>query len=346
MENNLLKTDYSYEGVTNINENIGECDKSREPHISENMSREFETIDLPFFGCDFDTVYPTIQALLPKEKVSFEEFGDSIAIMCEIICASICHKINWDYLRSRIYDKTLNNPEWLLPYNLEIISENEVYELLCTYEKKERIRADERSTILRHIGIWSKQYLLIRDIFMSNGKLLDYTDIHQNLLKCDVFSSDPQEKKLQLLIQKVSFIKGYEALSSYYQPAIDYHLIRSYLRRGLIICKTKKAWDYINNVEANRTERTVAAIRMHCSNMIKAISEYTHLDISTINLIEWHIGRSVCMQEKADCKLENKSSSWLKFEFEVCPFYHTCTARRYNQNFLNITEPNYNGTSY
>lgn len=37
---------------------------------------------------------------------------------------------------------------------------------------------------------------------------------------------------------------------------------------------------------------------MHCSNMINAISLYTHLDISTINLIEWHIGRSVCMQEK------------------------------------------------
>lgn len=93
------------------------------------------------------------------------------------------------------------------------------------------------------------------------------------------------KRKTTTFDSKVSFINGFEALSSYYHPAIDYHLIRSYLRRGIIICKTKKAWDYINNVEANRTERTVAAIRMHCSNMINAISLYTHLDISTINLI-------------------------------------------------------------
>lgn len=330
--------------------NPDQSDKSsettNEPQISENLTREFETLDLPFLGCDFDTVYPSIQSLLPKESITFDGFGDSVAIMCEIICASICHKINWDYLRTRVYDKTLKNSEWLLPDNLKTISEDDVYELLCTYGKKERIRADERAKILRQIGSWSKHYLQIKDVFMDNDRLLDYVDVHSNLFKCDVFSSDPQEKKLQLLIQKVSFLNGFEALSSYYHPAIDYHLIRSYLRRGLIICKTKKAWDYINNSDANRTERTVAAIRMHCSNMINAISLYTHLDNSTINLIEWHIGRSVCMQEKADCKLETKSSDWLKPKFEVCPFYYTCTARCYNQNYINISEPNYNGTSY
>lgn len=344
MENSLLKPNQSDIGLDKIQKDMS--DIINDPQVSENMTREFDTVDLPFFGCDFDTVYPTIKALLPKESVTFEIFGDNIAIMCEIICASICHKINWDYLRMRIYDKTLNDPQWLLPDNLKTISEEKVFEMLCSYEKSERIRADERAKILRQIGTWSEDYAQISDVFMSNGRLYDYTDIHSNLLKCDVFSSDPQEKKLQLLIQKVSFINGYEALSSYYHPAIDYHLIRSYLRRGLIICKTKKAWDYINNVEANRTERTVAAIRMHCSNMIRSISQYTHLDISTINLIEWHIGRSVCMQEKADCKLENKSSNWLKPKFDVCPFYYTCTARCYNQSYLNITEPNYNGTSY
>ena len=332
--------------LLNLNQSDKNSETTNASQISENMNREFETLDLPFFGCDFDTVYPTIQSLLPKESITFDKFGDSVAIMCEIICASICHKINWDYLRTRVHDKTLKNSEWLLPDNLKTISEDEVYELLCTYEKKERIRADERAKILRQIGAWAKHYLQIKDVFMDNDRILDYADVHSNLFKCDVFSSDPQEKKLQLLIQKVSFINGFEALSSYYHPAIDYHLIRSYLRRGLIICKTKKAWDYINNADANRTERTVAAIRMHCSNMINAISLYTHLDISTINLIEWHIGRSVCMQEKADCKLETKSSDWLKPKFEVCPFYHTCTARCYNQSYLNISEPNYNGTSY
>lgn len=55
---------------------------------------------------------------------------------------------------------------------------------------------------MRQIGLWSKHYLQIKDVFMDNKRLLDYADVHSNLFKCDVFSSDPQEKKLQLLIQK------------------------------------------------------------------------------------------------------------------------------------------------
>ena len=87
------------------------------------------------------------------------------------------------------------------------------YTSYCVHmKKKERIRADERAKILRQIGLWSKHYLQIKDVFMDNKRLLDYADVHSNLFKCDVFSSDPQEKKLQLLIQKVSFINGFEAL--------------------------------------------------------------------------------------------------------------------------------------
>lgn len=315
-------------------------------NISERIAKEFAIQDLPFFGCDFDIVYPKIRDILPNETISFEIFGKDSAIMCEIICAAICHQINWDYLRKRIYEKTQNTPEWLVFDNLESISEEEIYEMLCTYDKKERIRANERTDIIRNIGTWANNFTSISEVFIENGKLLDYKSIHNNLLLCSAFSSDPQEKKLQLLLQKLSSLDMLNGLSIYYRPAIDYHLIRNYLRRGLIYCKTKRAREYVENNSAMRTEKTVAAVRMHCSDMIDAISTYTDLDINIVNLIEWHIGRSVCTQEKADCKLESKSSYWLKPQFEVCPFYNTCMARCYNQNFLNIKEPNYNGSSY
>lgn len=82
------------EKILNLNQSDKNSETTNASQISENMNREFETLDLPFFGCDFDTVYPTIQSLLPKESITFDKFGDSVAIMCEIICASICHKIN------------------------------------------------------------------------------------------------------------------------------------------------------------------------------------------------------------------------------------------------------------
>ena len=316
-------------------------------NISEKISREFEIQTLPFLGCDFDEKYPMIKEILPNESITFVEFGMEQAIMCEIISAAICHQINWDYLRKRIYEKTKSTPEWLHFENLEIIDVDEVYNLLSTYEKKERIRAEERCEIINQIGNWAKTFIDIKNVFFeSKGKLLDYDNIHNNMLLCSAFSGDPQEKKLQLLIQKLSAIESLEELSLYYRPAIDYHLIRNYLRRGLIYSKTKHAREYIENNLAERTEKTVAAIRMHCSNMMYEISAYTGLNISIINLIEWNIGRSVCTQDKADCRLEAKSSQWLKPVFNVCPFYNTCMARCCNQDYLIIQEPNYNGSSY
>lgn len=315
-------------------------------NISEQIANEFDIMPVPFLGCDFDTVYPKVKRLLPKESILFNSFGLENAIICEIICAAICHQINWDFLRKHVYEKTSISSEWLLFDNLETISESEVYEMLCTYDKPERIRVSERTKIIKEIGEWANRFKNIRNVFWKNDKeLLDYEVIHKNILLCPVFGGDPQEKKLQLLLQKLSDFPLLDGLLAYCRPAVDYHLIRNYLRRGLIYSKTKHAKTYIEDNLSERKERTVAAIRMLCSNLLEEISIYTDLNINSINLIEWHIGRSVCTK-KADCRLELSESNWLKPIFNECPFYNTCMARLYNHDYLKIQEPNYNGTSY
>ena len=129
---------------------------------------------------------------------------------------------------------------------------------------------------------------------------------------------------------------------------VDYEKI--YNSRFRLLRKAFENYDCEGDPEyqkfVERKEKTVAAVRMHCACMMDEISLYTGLDIGVINLIEWHIGRSVCTQNKADCKLETKDSQWLKPVFETCPFYNTCMARCYNQSYLKIQEPNYNGSSY
>lgn len=339
---------FPFDDGSKINKADGDLQKSKlNVNVSEKIAGEFAIQTLPFLGCDFDVKYPIIKELVPKEAITFVEFGMEQAIMCEIISAAICHQINWDYLRKRIYEKTKSSPEWLHFKHLETINVDEVYNMLSTYDKEERIRAKERCEIINEIGNWAKRFIDIKKVFFkSEGTLWDYDVIHNNMLLCSVFSKDPQEKKLQLLIQKLSAIESMEALSLYYRPAIDYHLIRSYIRRGLVYSKTKHAREYIENNLAERTEKTVAAIRIHCADMMYEISIYTGLDINIINLIEWHVGRSICTQDKADCKLETEDSQWLKPVFKTCPFYNTCMARCCNQDYLNIQEPNYHGSSY
>lgn len=318
-----------------------------ELNVSRKINASFEITNIPFLECDFEKVYPTISTILPSEDIVFNEFSHNTAVLCEIICAAICHQMNWDYLRKAIYDKTKSNPSWLYVDHLISISEREVEELFISYPKKERIRKKERTEIIREVGKWLSRFNEIDDIFLDKSKnLYSQNKLKSNLHLCPTFSKDPEEKKTQLLLQKLSSLNYYKGLSSYYAPAIDYHLIRSYLRRGLLIAKNNYAKNFIYNYNISRKESTIAALRELCAQLMLEICNYTNLDLITVNQIEWHIGRSVCIQNNPDCMLNYKESSWLKPKYTECPFSKTCVAKNYNSNLLQLNEPSYNGNSY
>lgn len=315
--------------------------------ISEGVMNSFNISSIPFLGCDFELIYPLIARLVPPEKISFTSFPIATSITCEIICAGICHQMNWDYLRQTVFNKTNDNPKWIAGSYLENISVNEVEKLFALYSKPERIRKEERAAMLHSIGSWILSFESTTRVFMNaSGCLLSNSEIRSNLLSCEVFSNDPEEKKMQLLLQKLSAYEQLKGLSQYCKPAIDYHLIRCYLRRGLLIPRNKYAKDYIHNESSMRKENTIAAIRQLCSQLMIDISHYTGLDIVTVNQIEWHIGRSICVQNDPDCFLVTEGASWLKPTFSQCPFFDSCTARHFNNNNLKTNEPSYSGSSY
>ena len=315
--------------------------------ISERLKKEFDVVVIPFLKCDFGYIYPILAEIIPREKVVFDSLGQNILIMSEIVCAAICHQMNWDYLRNALFSKLKEDSDWILPNRLIYIEEKEVAELFCSYNKPERVRAKERTTILREIGEWAKTFTNISSIFLdSSGRLLPKDDVRKNLLMCNTFAMDAEEKKLQLLLQKLSSYKEFKGLTAYCQPAIDYHLIRSYLRRGLLFAKTEYAKGYIMNQSADRKDSTVAAVRHLCAELMLDICLYTDLDVNTINQIEWHIGRSICIQEKPDCNLEKSESQWLRPYFANCPFSSTCAAKCGNSKLMEMKEPAYKGSSY
>lgn len=326
---------------------MGETVKKSLSPISERLIDEFAIMQIPFLGCDFDLTYSKIVDILPKEDVNFFEFGLETNIACELICAAICHQINWDFLRRSIYKATKENKDWTTYKNLCGMKEQDIARLLQGYSKVERIRAKERADLLCEVGKMIANFGSFQNLFLDKDmQLLPYEKIKENLLNCSTFSRDPEEKKLQLAFQKLSNIKELEGLSKYYKPAIDYHLIRCYLRRGLIYPKTKYAESFIYDITTQRKETTVGAMRKLCCQIIQQIAGFTLLDIGTINLVEWHLGRSVCIQGKPDCLLETKEAKWLKKAFSKCPFFESCVAQCYKKEYLQIQEPCYDGTSY
>lgn len=332
--------------VTRMGEVLDEIIEEKGP-ISSKVLGSFTTVEIPFLGCDFDKVYPKLAQIIPKEKVVFTEFSLDKIILCEIISAAICHQMNWDFLRNAMLEKIKADCNWVEPSRLAMMSSREVEDMLKAYPKKERIQGEIRARLLNNVGIWLLGYKRPEDVFLDKaGNLLEEKTVRINLLHCNAFSEDPEEKKMQLLLQKLSVIDKLEGLSNYYQPAIDYHLIRCYLRRGLLKPRNRYALAYVKQPDKPRKEGTIASIRQLCSDVLKEISKHVALDVVTVNLIEWNIGRSVCVQDEPDCFLKNESAAWLRKSFDKCPFYKTCEARCYNNELLTMNEPTYKGTSY
>lgn len=314
--------------------------------VSEKTLGGFSIVSIPFLGCDFEFVYPILADILPKEKIVFTEFPLNVAIVCEMICAAICHQMNWDFLRKVVYEKSQYTIKWLSADYLSSISETEVFEMFSAYTKSERIREKERTMLLHSLGEWLNAIDSAENVFLDkNGSLLNYEEIRNNLLTCKVFANDPEEKKMQLLLQKLSTFSELSGLAKYYQPAIDYHLVRCYLRRGLLLAKNKYAKEFLKEMNIERKESTMAAIRQLCSKLLLDICEYTDLNTCIVNQIEWHIGRSVCVRDEPDCFLKTQGSQWVKRRFEVCPYFDTCLARS-NSKLLHLNEPIYKGSSY
>lgn len=330
-----------------INNSI-EIEQNDNVFISKQISEEFDIYDVPFLGCNYETIYSRVANILPKEKIEFKDLSFEECIACEVVCAAICHQMNWDYLRQAVLKKTLDDKSWLYGERLANISHIEVSALFSNYEKIERIKSGERCKLLRGVGKTIIEIGSYKNLFFDEKQnLLPIDKIRKNLLKSEAFFKDPKEKKLQLLLQKLSVYDGLQNLSIYCKPAIDYHLIRCYLRRGLIYPRTKFASEFIFDSSIQRKETTVGALRQLCSELLEQISWYTGLDICVVNAIEWHIGRSICTQDIPDCYLESEDATWLKKAYLCCPFYENCHARQSEkEGMLYINEPEYKGTSY
>lgn len=315
--------------------------------VSARLLDAFGVSDIPFMGCDFETLYPNLKTIVPSETVLFDYADINTLIACETACAAICHQMNWDFLRNAIFQKVKLQPAFLSVESLSNISSLDVRELLEGYGKPERIRSSERADILRNVGRLAMQHGNFVNLFFDeNGKLLTEAQIRSNLLESTVFSQDPEEKKLQLLLQKLSNYAPLAELQHYCKPAIDYHLIRCFLRRGLLYPKNKRGTSFISDPEARRQEQTVGALRQLCATLICEISNYTSLSINDINQIEWHIGRSICKEGVPDCCLAGEDAKWVSGSYDRCPFYSTCCAVNYNPELLLIEEPKYTGNSY
>ncbi len=232
------------------------------------------------------------------EPWSAEPIRDQLAF--KVLFISICHQMNWDVLQSALAGVLFPNTIQRLPF-FSTISASTVAGLLRDYPKQERVRARQRAAMLRDSAI------VLQDLMAPNGALekllhkpvlegpMGFYDI---MTRIPAFVGDPLDKKARVLAQdlyreKIMTFEDPENL----RPAVEYHLIRLYLRSGRVYPTADSVRDELTGTAGPARPRLVRILREKVDEAMRATAFYAGLDAADLNYVEWQIARAVCIED-------------------------------------------------
>lgn len=286
------------------------------------------------------------------ERAPWGNLPREIQLGFKLAFVGICHQFNWDFLQGRLASILLEDGAAELVERIARASARDVQEWLSDYEKPERIEAAERARLLRDIGrktitkLSGQPWSLVETAgYMIGGEkgFLEQLDIF------DAFSADPLRKKSNILVQEliregiVSF-KDEEVVG----PAVDYHIIRLYLRTGRVLPKHDELGVYLGRHPRPR-ERLVELLRSAVAEALRLTAFYANLSVPVVNYIEWQIGRGVCFNDRPGCLDCNVAED---FDPEIrslcngpCVYAFFCKAFG-SETWRELEEPRFRSTFY
>lgn len=280
------------------------------------------------------------------------EYSPDQRFASKLCFIAICHQMNWDYLQARIAAVVLPmNPE-SAGHWLSVVRAADVQNWLHDCPTPERIRASERASLLRNLG---EQ---LTDRFGGNpsnvlasagGKILGANGLME-LLDCfDAYRLDPLRKKSNVLVQELirEQIARFSDENSV-APAIDYHIIRLYLRTGRVAPKSDVLAEFLIGSRVPRP-RLVTQLRRAVSEALCLTARFAGLPVSVVNYLEWQIGRSICERGTPGCQ---RVPAPLPADPDVarlysgsCPFTSFCVAYR-DATWRSLEEPRFKSVFY
>lgn len=287
------------------------------------------------------------------EKTPWGELPLNNQLIFKIAFISICHQFNWDFLQNRLAEKLLqfDDPKEIINV-LSNIDARIIKDWLYDYPKPERIKAAERASLLRDVG--NK----ISEICKYDSTQLYESSDHyvggdsgfiKNLDIFQAYNLDPLRKKSYVLVhdlvrEKILHFNDEKNI----EPAIDYHIMRVYLRTGRVIPTRIEAFEELKGKPKPRA-RLVKLLRKSVSEALKACAFYSKLSVPDVNFIEWQIGRTVCTKESPNCQrksdLPDLDQDIRKLFKGHCPFIAYCNAFN-NPEWRKLEEPNFKKTFY
>lgn len=279
----------------------------------------------------------------PQEDFPWSSLSPEIQLTFKIAFISICHQINWDYLQSTLANKLLADKNSLLAKLCEI-SSRDIESWLGDYPKKERVRAKERARLLRNVGeVLREKYnseptQLYNAILGSRFDDGSYLSILEDFL---AYRTDPLKKKAHVLShdlfsEKIVKFNDPENI----EPAVDYHIMRVYLRTGRVVPVDEAVYPFLKG-DPNPRGYLIKDLRKQVSAALKLTAHYAGLSIPDINYIEWQIGRSICLNKNPACEtIKSEAGEDIqRLCKKGCPHVTSCISYNEHRPFMEFEEP-------
>ncbi|WPZ03072.1 hypothetical protein T8S45_09480 [Blastomonas marina] len=221
----------------------------------------------------------------------------------KILFISVCHQMNWDVMQSAMAAYLFPDTYSRLD-EFSCIKASKIDDLLSDYPKQERVRAAERARILRETAARLKQLIPDRNAAerrIAHALLEGPDGFYGFAAEIDAFTGDPFEKKPRVLAhdlfrEKIIPFRDPENL----KPAVEYHLIRLYLRSGRVSTEDETVREVLSGPRLPTRDRLVRLVREAVEDAMRQTALYAGLDAATLNYLEWQIGRAVCVEELDD----------------------------------------------
>jgi hypothetical protein len=288
------------------------------------------------------------QISLPHPKTPWSKYPTTKQFEFKLAFVAVCHQINWDFLQNRLFGILLRDEPADLAQRLSVITARDIKKLLADYDKPNRIRAVERAKLLRDIGLrllelWGGDASQLIDA--TGGRVAGPMGYLETLNKFAAYSEDPLRKKSHVLLQdllreRIVEINDPENII----PAIDYHIIRLYLRTGRVVSIDPIITPYLQERPYPRP-RLVKLLRKSVADALSLTSLYADMPVADLNAIEWQLGRTLCILPEPRCDSTTDESELAQFCKSGCGYRSFCAAYRKSEE-RSLKEPQFFGRFY
>ena len=280
-----------------------------------------------------------------KQERSTRNLGSEL--LFRISLSAICHQINWDFLSERM--TPVFNSERHDARELSKTTARDVDAWLSGYHRPERIKSKERATLLRDVGVTILREFAgkAENLLTGSGSGLRGPDgFMKRLDRFQAFREDPLRKKSNVLVHEIvrDGVANFEDATEI-EPAVDYHIMRLYLRSGRVVPLHRETLELLKR-DAVPRPRLVKLLREVVSEAVSLTALYARMSIPEVNSLEWQIGRDVCDRNQPKCTGVNPTiAERFGLANTRCPYADFCQAFA-NEEWRLLREPDLKKSFY